>query len=278
MMLLFAAVRLLVSACFGPMSRTTLAVSLGMCFAYLWLLDFPVSLSRAFLFVAIYSLARALGRGTSSVDVFWATVLVLLGVMPRALFSLSGLLSCSAVAAIFFAATPLTRLAETLGLRFASSTIAVGAAALAGTTPIVLSVFGSHSFAAILANAVLVPLAGLLLPCGLALGALSLVPGLDSVVQMLSAPVAWVAFAFYWLAEACVPLALWARACSVVTAVAFAGVALVFVGVWGYSLRNRSQERWPRLPRCAACLGIALLGPGGACLVDAIQLARFFFQ
>ena len=273
MMLFFGLLQAVCSVCFGRAHWLGLLVSLPVCFAYLWLLDFPVSLSRAFLFVCLFGTARASGRATRSGDVFSAAVLFLLAWMPRDLFSLSGVLSCAAVGAIFSSASPLTRVAEAFGLRRASGTVAVGVAALAGTTPITLFIFGGHSFLSVAANAILVPAAGLVLPAGLAFSLVSLLPGLESVSSWLAWPVAGLARLFLEMARSMAPFSLFARPGSL-SMVPLAGALLVLLPVIG--LRPDVHPSRRRLALVGA--GIALLGPGGAFVVDAIRLGQYLLE
>ena len=273
MMLLFGAAYAFFSLCFGRNNWFSLLPALALCFAYLWLLDFPVSLSRAFLFCVLFSLAKVAGRATMSVDVFWVTVLLLLAWMPHALFSLSGLLSCSAVGAIFYSAGRLTRCFVRMGLGRLSASFSVGVAALCGTTPITTLVFGGHSFLAVFANAILVPAAGLVLPAGLAFSAVALVPGLEGLALALAWPVSWLARAFVAGAQALAPYSLYAKS-GMWDVVPCLGALCVFCGVF----KMRSDEPPVRRRLLLVAVGIALLGPGGALVVDGVRLALLCFS
>ncbi len=266
MMLFYASLMSVARLLLGAGHPLAVLAPLPLCFAYLWLLDFPISLARAFLFVLLHSVAKATGRSSLSMDVFWAAVLLLLAWTPRGLFSLSGILSCSAVGAILHGAAPLTRLLESCRCGRAAGSLAVGVAALAGTAPILMYVFGGHSFGAIVANAYLVPAAGVVLPLALAYAGIGLLPGLDSVAAWAAWPVAWTGRIFFEAATLSAPLGLYSRPGSGAFVV-LAGVGLVFLAV---RLQN-SETAVSQSGRRLALAGIALLGPGGACVVDVVR-------
>lgn len=167
------------SLVFGPKHGVSTTLPLGIAAIYVWLLGFPVSLVRAFLFVSLFALRSFVHRRIETVDHLLNTALLTALLFPHSMISLSALFSFSAVSGILFLFSPIdglfTRKHRTkppsLLKRMASHILAfvrkqgqISFAASLPVTPWIVLFFRSYAFLSPLANIVIVPLASLLLP------------------------------------------------------------------------------------------------------------------
>ncbi len=151
----------------GKKHPLSLFFPLPACAAYLWLLDFPVSLSRAFVFLFLYSLRSLIHRRVTTDEHIANTCILLLFIMPGDFCSLSGALSTGAVAGIvlfhpIFMKTIFNY--ENRIFRWFSSQAAVCISATVFTAPLLLFVFQTYSFSGPLVNLWMVPLSEPVLP------------------------------------------------------------------------------------------------------------------
>lgn len=162
---------------------------------YLWLLDYPVSLARAFFFLMLFASRTVVHRRVTLADHLLNTALLTLLIFPSSMLSLSALLSFAAVAGILYALSPLQRLfeaprigeAKPVGWLYRSILAIVpffrlqalvGMSASLLVTPVLVVFFQSYSFLSPVANLILVPLSNLLLPAiYIALALQVVVPG-----------------------------------------------------------------------------------------------------
>ncbi len=133
-------------------------------FAYLYLLDFPVSLTRAFCFISILTLASLFFRKTHPTDVILYSGSIIFLFDRESYLGLSFNLSFSAVMGIFYFKNALD---DILFHRFRSSfcdNLTISLSATIGTFPVLMAYFHSFSFGSILVNYILVPLTSFILP------------------------------------------------------------------------------------------------------------------
>lgn len=148
--------------------RHPLAASfpLPICVFYVWLLGFPVSLSRALVFVTLAALSCIFHRRLTAGSLLLNSALVLLVWMPREFLTLASALSFAAVGGIILCAPVLAGLfsLKNPALRFLWAQILVTTGAALGTTPLLVAAFGGHAYASAAVNLLAIPLSDLVLP------------------------------------------------------------------------------------------------------------------
>lgn len=150
---------------------------------YAWLTGMTPSVVRAVLMVTIFELGRMFYRQAISLNTIAAAAVFILLVRPLDLWSVSFQLSFAATAAIVLMAKELEKLFS-LGisrkyrlLNWVVGILIVSVAAQLGTLPLTMHYFGQISNYFLLTNLIVLPLASILVPCGLitiALGGTSL--------------------------------------------------------------------------------------------------------
>lgn len=133
-------------------------------FGYLYALNFPVSLTRAYGFAVIVVIASLFFRKIRSMDLMLITAFIIYLFDPENYLSLSFLLSFCAVGGIFFFKSELDRLLFQNHKNFLTENLSVSLSATIGTFPILVYYFKSFSFGSILINLILVPLTSFILP------------------------------------------------------------------------------------------------------------------
>ena len=191
-----------VGRCF--ISTIIIAVMWG----YAWLTGMTPSVVRAVLMVTMFEIGRMLYRQAFSVNTIAAAAVLILLIRPLDLWSVSFQLSFAATISIVI----LAKWAETFLhtqewnyvwygriLAWFSGTIIISLAAQIGTLPITMHYFGQVSSYFLLANLIVLPIATLLVPCGLisiALGGSSI--GVifshvtDTLAWLMNHSVAWI--------------------------------------------------------------------------------------
>lgn len=144
---------------------------------YAWLTGLTPSVVRAVLMVTIFEVGRMAYREAVSLNTIAAAAVLILLVRPLDLFSVSFQLSFAATAAIVLVARgvqrrwELTNIKHSFGGRILNSflgIIIISLAAQIGTLPITMYTFGQFNTYFLLTNMIVLPLASLLVPCGLA--------------------------------------------------------------------------------------------------------------
>ena len=168
---------------------------------YAWLTGLTPSVVRAVVMVTIFEIGRMLYRQTISLNTIAAAAFIILTVRPSDLWSVSFQLSFAATAAIvIFAGDPIFRHLVTSRSRptilrrvltYFAGLIVVSIAAQLGTLPITMHTFGQVSNYFLLTNLIVLPLASVLVPCGLISMALG-----GSVVGVWFGKITW---ALAWL-------------------------------------------------------------------------------
>jgi competence protein ComEC len=180
----------------AALSLTVIAVMWG----YALLTGMTPSVVRAVLMVTIVEAGRIIYRNSLTLNSVAAAAVLILIVRPLDLWSLSFQLSFTATAAIVVLARKAEKLFRKRALdgtwygRLASwffGTVIISLAAQLGTLPITIHTFGQVSTYFLLTNLIVLPVAGLLVPCGL----VSLVLGGTSAGVLFS-KVTW---ALAWL-------------------------------------------------------------------------------
>lgn len=152
---------------FGRRHPAALLPGLLPCFAYLYLLGFPVSLLRAFLFICLHALKSLLHRRMGARETLLNAGVGTLLITPEEFASLASVLSFGAVAGILYyneAIQSKTLWAGRAGLRWLSGQLSITIAASLFTIPVLIVAFQAHAWFSLPANLLLVPLTGLLLP------------------------------------------------------------------------------------------------------------------
>ena len=139
-------------------------IPLVIAFSYLYILDFPVSLLRAYIFTATLVLGSLFFRKMKSIDLILVSSAFILCIDRENFLTLSFNLSYSAVCGILFLKSFLEKLAfgNFKNLFIENFTISISASL--GTYPVLLFYFKTFSFGSIFLNLLLVPLTSLLLP------------------------------------------------------------------------------------------------------------------
>ena len=133
-------------------------------FAYIWLLDFPVSLLRAYSFIFVFCLKAVFYRNLNLLDLILYSIFMLFFLSKATFFSISFLLSYSAVLGIFYFTKILNNVYDSKKFVFLKQILIVSIAASLGTLPVVVLYFQAFSFGSILNNIILVPLTSFTLP------------------------------------------------------------------------------------------------------------------
>lgn len=133
-------------------------------FLYLYLLNFPVSLLRAYIFASLFILGSLFFRKMKSVDLLLVSAAILLFIDRENFLTLSFNLSYSAVCGILFFKKYLDDLFFGKMKNFFTENFSISISASLGTYPILIFYFKSFSFGSIFLNLILVPLTSLLLP------------------------------------------------------------------------------------------------------------------
>ena len=139
---------------------------------YAWLTGMTPSVVRAVVMVTMVEVAHMCYRQALSLNTIAAAAVLILLVRPSDLWSVSFQLSFSATAAIValvssFRPDDATVLRKSKILRYILGIIVVSLAAQFGTLPITMYYFGQISNYFLLTNLIVLPLATLLVPCGL---------------------------------------------------------------------------------------------------------------
>ncbi|MCE9500749.1 MAG: ComEC/Rec2 family competence protein [Leptospira sp.] len=139
-------------------------IPLLVAFCYLHLLNYPVSLSRAYLFSTFFVVASMFFRKTHSTDILlYSAALICIFDFDNYL-TLSFNLSYSAVCGIFYLKNPLDDILFGKFKNFLTDNLTISLAASLGTFPVLFWYFHSFSFGSILINLVLVPMTSFILP------------------------------------------------------------------------------------------------------------------
>ena len=152
------------------------AVIIAVMWGYAWLTGMTPSVVRAVLMLTLVEVGRAFYRNSFSINTIAAAAVLILLVRPKDLWSVSFQLSFAATFAIVVCATSMGeiikyhRLRKTfLGriLNWITGIFVVSIAAQLGTLPITMYYFGQISNYFLLTNLIVLPLATVLVPCGL---------------------------------------------------------------------------------------------------------------
>ena len=145
-------------------------VVIAVMWGYAWLTDMTPSVVRAVTMVTIFEVGRMVYRQAFSLNTIAAAAVLILAVRPTDLWSVSFQLSFAATTAIV-SLTPTLPLKEGRWpqiLKYIVGILVVSLAAQIGTLPITMYYFGQISCYFLLTNLIVLPLATLLVPCGLA--------------------------------------------------------------------------------------------------------------
>lgn len=143
---------------------------------YAWLTGMTPSVVRAVLMVTIFEIGRMAYRQAISLNTIAAAAVLILLVQPTDLWSVSFQLSFAATASIVMFARECEKYIHRLeweqkwtgyGLSWIIGTVIISLAAQLGTLPITMYYFHQISSYFLLANLIVLPLASLLVPCGL---------------------------------------------------------------------------------------------------------------
>ena len=157
--------------------RAISAVIIAVMWGYAWLTGMTPSVVRAVLMVSLFEIGRMFYRQSFSLNTIAAAAVLILLVKPSDLWSVSFQLSFAATAAIVVMVNGMGKvfhyreLRQTFAGRVINWVIAlmlVSIAAQLGTLPISIYYFGQVSSYFLLTNLIVLPLASVLVPCGLA--------------------------------------------------------------------------------------------------------------
>ena len=174
-------------------------VVIAVMWGYAWLTGMTPSVVRAVTMVTIFEVGRMLYRPAYSLNTIAAAAVLILAVHPTDLWSVSFQLSFAATTAIVITARESEKYIHSrdfdhkwYGRVFSwlIGTIIISIAAQIGTLPITMYYFGQISCYFLLTNLIVLPLATLLVPCGLA----TMVLGgswLSTIVGKMTYGLAW---------------------------------------------------------------------------------------
>lgn len=145
-------------------------VVIAVMWGYAWLTGMTPSVVRAVTMVTIFEVGRMVYRQAFSLNTIAAAAVLILAVRPTDLWSVSFQLSFAATTAIV-SLTPTLLLKEGRWpqiLKYIVGILVVSLAAQIGTLPITMYYFGQISCYFLLTNLIVLPIATVLVPCGLA--------------------------------------------------------------------------------------------------------------
>ncbi|UCH63447.1 MAG: DNA internalization-related competence protein ComEC/Rec2 [Fidelibacterota bacterium] len=153
-----------------PGNRRFIVVGIGL-LGYVFLTGAPPSVVRASIMAFLYAWGRSLERQPGGWNLLGAAAIISLLIHPRSLFTASFQLSFAAVAGILYVYPQFRAwISSTIAgewiyhrrpLRYTLDLFLVGLGAQLGTLPVILSVFHTASVYVLLANLMIIPLAGL---------------------------------------------------------------------------------------------------------------------
>ncbi len=149
--------------------RAISAVIIVVMWCYAWLTGMTPSVVRAVLMVSLFEVGHMIYRQSFSLNAIASAAVLILLVKPSDLWSVSFQLSFAATAAIV-SITPALPLREGRWPRIVTyilGIMVVSIAAQLGTLPITMYYFGQVSTYFLLTNFIVLPLATILVPCGL---------------------------------------------------------------------------------------------------------------
>lgn len=137
---------------------------LGFAWIYLYLLSFPVSLTRAFFFALLLVLGKVLFRRIRPADLLYLSAAVVFIFREDSYRSIGFYLSFAAVAGIFFIKPRLDKVLFGKNINPIQENLTLSLSANFGTIPIVWIYFPGYSFGSLISNFFLVPWTGIVLP------------------------------------------------------------------------------------------------------------------
>ena len=160
---------------FKPMYENRLGRCMigGVVIAVMWgyarLTGMTPSVVRAVMMVTIFEVGRMLYRQAFSLNTIAAAAVLILALRPTDLWSISFQLSFAATTAIvsLIPALPVSKGRSTRIVKYILGILVVSLAAQLGTLPITMYYFGQISCYFLLTNLLVLPLATVLVPCGL---------------------------------------------------------------------------------------------------------------
>lgn len=151
---------------------------LGFAWIYLYLLSFPVSLTRAFFFALLLVLGKVLFRRIRPADLLYTSATVVFLFREDSYRSIGFYLSFAAVAGIFFIKPRLDKVLFGKNIKPIQENLTLSLSANFGTIPIIWIYFPGYSFGSLISNFFLVPWTGIVLPLlYFNLGIESILPG-----------------------------------------------------------------------------------------------------
>ncbi len=175
------------------------------CAFYTWILYFPVSLCRAFIFILLLALRSLIHRKIVASHHLTNTFLILILWDPMGFFSISGYLSCGAVSGILLFYRRIEQSlfsAHSLFMRAIRAQLALSLSATMFIAPLLIFTFQEFPFSSHLSNMILVPFVAFMLPPFYLILMLRMLPFLEG--PFLESIYPWIALpldGFVWLAR-----------------------------------------------------------------------------
>ncbi|MCE9599987.1 MAG: ComEC/Rec2 family competence protein [Spirochaetia bacterium] len=269
--ILYALLLIPAAALLGKKHPLAVCMPLPLCVGYVWLLDFPVSLCRALVFVMLYGLSCVLCRRITSKETILNSAIVLMLWMPWDFATLSSALSFAAVAGILYFTTPALSVVslrtKIFSLLWKQSVVTICATIC--TTPILVFALGNHSFMGPLINLVLVPLTDLVLPLLFLATTLDLF-GIETIagfVWLLARPGM---IAFVKITESIAPFSFFYKYDSIFALPVCCAALLLALLFWVRNSRELCGQVF-RFARATTILLAFMIGPVGALVAGAMR-------
>ena len=168
---------------FGIHRIAACSMSLIAIIAYVWMSGSHLPSERAAAMLGVALLARACGARVTSWNALALAALIVAALWPAAVTGASFALSFSCIAAIILFAEPFTAMLERVPLHERiCEALALTCATQIGTWPLTAAVFSTVAPYAVVANAVVVPLIGVIIPAGLATIAIPVVAPIETLL------------------------------------------------------------------------------------------------
>jgi len=251
---------------FGKKHPVSLLLPLPVCFMYLFLLAFPISLLRAFSFLFFNGIKSIVHRRLSTGNYIVNTALVLFFISPEDMTALSGILSFSAVAGILLFQSKILELFAWLKgpfFKWLHVQISLTLSASLIVAPVLIYVFRAHSFISILFNLAAVPTVSVILPLAFFATAAEWVPAFSMISETVFSAVFFLMECLIGLIDRFSAFGLFVRFGSWKVIPFFSSIWMILLLIVYSVLPEQKRIRYRHFFFAALIPAILIIGPPG---------------